>query len=698
MAAQGFVQTLARSLRLRVLALVLCGFALFCVPAYFAFSAVVNATIFQLGTLFAEKQVLYDRYRGLETLMREVSLAETLAGSEAIRDWASNETDPQARRRGLAELEHYRRAFADNSYFFVIDASGNYYFNDAANAYASNQLRYTVSADNPRDGWYFTTRALGSGCHLNVDHDDNLRVTKVWMNCVIREGRRVLGILGTGIDLTAFIREVVDVPQPGVNAMFIDRTGAIQAHRNPELVDFHSLTKAMSSKSTVFAMLDLEADRIAMREMLDSLAADPGGVRSRFMQVDGRTVLVGAGYLDRLGWFNVTLMDVDEIIDRHLFAPIAALLAVLMLGIALVLMLIFKRSVLDRLAGIASGVRQVEQGCFEEAARLSAPGTDEIARLGQSLATMARAVGETTRELEQRVAERTRELERLAYMDGLTGIANRRGLTEVFVRGMGQRQWLGFVETACLGPLFNGVNEPPTCLANEYRFRLAALEQSRMAGENRFYTVSAYASTPDPNYADEPGSAWALAVHQAYAPRIDGDDEMAGVLNAEVDRLLAEAEANKTTDLDTGADTHLSVRIDDVSRRRISLKINDWWYGHGAAHGNYAITYLHVLSEPARVLGTEDVFDTEGWQTALAGATLESLKATLGDILWEMEAGDLVDIVADPTRWTFAERGLTIQFQPYEVSAYAFGAPTTTVSWDRLEDFTTSEAYTLSWE
>jgi diguanylate cyclase (GGDEF)-like protein len=437
MAAQGFVQTLARSLRLRVLALVLCGFALFCVPAYFAFSAVVNATIFQLGTLFAEKQVLYDRYRGLETLMREVSLAETLAGSQAIRDWASNETDLQARRRGLAELEHYRRAFADNSYFFVIDASGNYYFNDAANAYASNQLRYTVSPDNPRDGWYFTTRALGSGCHLNVDHDDNLGVTKVWMNCVIREGRRVLGILGTGIDLTAFIREVVDVPQPGVNAMFIDRTGAIQAHRDPELVDFHSLTKAMSSKSTVFAMLDREADRVAMREMLDSLAADPGGVRSRFMQVDGHTVLVGAGYLDRLGWFNVTLMDVDEIIDRHLFAPIAALLAVLMLGIALVLMLIFKRSVLDRLAGIASGVRQVEQGWFEEAARLSAPGTDEIARLGQSLATMARAVGETTRELEQRVAERTRELERLAYMDGLTGIANRRGLTEVFVRGMG---------------------------------------------------------------------------------------------------------------------------------------------------------------------------------------------------------------------------------------------------------------------
>src|ERR1044071_3150728 len=50
---------------------------------------------------------------------------------------------------------------------------------------------------------------LESGCHLNVDHDDNLKVTKVWMNCVVRDGRDVVGVLGTGVDLSQFIREVV---------------------------------------------------------------------------------------------------------------------------------------------------------------------------------------------------------------------------------------------------------------------------------------------------------------------------------------------------------------------------------------------------------------------------------------------------------------------------------------------------------
>jgi hypothetical protein len=236
------------SLRARVLLLVLLGFAIVSVPAFFAFQWVVNSTVVQLGTLFAEKQVLYDRHRGLGTLVREVSLAEALAGSQAIRDWALNEDNPERRARGIAELEHYRRYFADGSYFFVVAASGNYYFNDSANAYAGNQFRYRLDENSPDDAWYYATLALGEGCHLNVNNDANLRVTKVWMNCVIREGRQVLGMLGTGIDLSSFIQEVVNVPQRGVTSMFVDRQGMIQAHRDETLVNLANLADGLNSR------------------------------------------------------------------------------------------------------------------------------------------------------------------------------------------------------------------------------------------------------------------------------------------------------------------------------------------------------------------------------------------------------------------------------------------------------------------
>lgn len=414
-----------RSLRLRMLVLTLCAFAIVSVPAYLAFTSIVNETVVRLGGLFAEKQILFDRYRGLGALQQEVTLAETLAGSQAIRDWAVDETNPDRAKRGIAELEHFRSVFTDHSYFFVVDKSGNYYFNDAANSHAGNQYSYTLNRENPRDAWYYNTVALGDGCHLNVDHDDVLSVTKVWMNCVVREGKRVLGVVGTGLDLTSFVHQVVDVPQTGVTAMFVDSSGAVQAHRDPAQVDFHSLTKSIADRKTIYALLDTDEDRAAMRQMLEEVTTDAVEVRSRFLHMDGREVMVGVGYLDGLGWYNVTIMEIDQIIDRSLFVPIGLLLGGFMLLATLVVTWLFRRHVIDRLARLERWIGSFANGSFEAGAIDT--GNDEIGRLSRVFAVMANAVQGHTNQLERQVAARTIELQQLADRDQMTGIANRRG-------------------------------------------------------------------------------------------------------------------------------------------------------------------------------------------------------------------------------------------------------------------------------
>jgi hypothetical protein len=276
------------------------------------------ATVVKLGTLFAEKQILFDRYRGLESLMREVSLAETVARSPAISNGRERERSGQGRARpGRARA--LPAVLQGQELFHRDRRSGNYYFNDKDNSLRERPQALHALADNPRDGWYYKTAALGSGCHLNVDHDDNLRHQGL-DELHHPQGERVLGIIGTGVDLTQFIREVVDIPQTGVQSMFVDRNGAVQAHRDPRLVDFHSLTKDIKAKKTIFLLLDDEEDR--SRAVADDGAGGAGDalVQSRFMHIDGHEVLVGVGYLDRLGWFNITVMDVDAIIDRRLFA------------------------------------------------------------------------------------------------------------------------------------------------------------------------------------------------------------------------------------------------------------------------------------------------------------------------------------------------------------------------------------------
>jgi len=424
------IAALATSLRTRVLVLVLLAFVVLAVPAYASFVWIVNSTVEKLGTLFAEKQILYDRYRGLGALMQEVKLAETLSRSNAVVEWARAEGNLERRARGLAELEHYRKAFADHSYFFAIASSGNYYFNDADNRYAGRQYSHTLSRDNPRDGWFYKTLALSEGCHLNVDHDDALAVTKVWFNCVVTDGETALGVLGSGLDLTAFIREVVDVPQRGVQAMFVDRLGALQAHRDPTLIDYHSITKEMGNKRTIFSLLDRPADRDRLAQMMAEVTTADVEVRSQVMRVNGRDALVGVGYLDQLGWYNVTFMEVDAIIDRSLFVPIGLLLAAIMLATTLVVGLLFKRGVLDRLKRVEQRIGAVKDGDLESAPVDEAG--DEIGQLSRHLAEMTASVGDHTRMLELMVEERTEELRKLAYRDQLTNILNRRGFEVAF--------------------------------------------------------------------------------------------------------------------------------------------------------------------------------------------------------------------------------------------------------------------------
>lgn len=415
------------------MALTLAVFAAVAVPAVLVFSQLIDHAVLRLGTLFAEKQILYDRSRGLEALMREAGLAQTLARSPAVMAWAKAETDVDVAARGLAELEHYRTAFRDRSYFFVVGESGNYYFNDAANDYDGNQLRYRLSATNPRDGWYYATIAKGAGCQLNVDNDDNLKVTKVWINCVVADNTgAVLGMVGTGIDLSTFIRDVVDTDQKGVESLFVDLTGAIQASRDENQIDFHSITKLAGDRSTVYSMLGDDSGRDRLRAMMSEVREGQATVASDFLSINGSRVLVGVGWLDQLGWYNVSLMDVDAVIDRRLFMPLLAVMGVVILAAAGLVTWLFKRSVLDRLVRMEEAVRFIERGDFNRVALSQRP--DELGRLGGALASMSQAIDENRRNLEATVKERTRRLERMAFVDPLTEIANRRGFSELFAK------------------------------------------------------------------------------------------------------------------------------------------------------------------------------------------------------------------------------------------------------------------------
>jgi uncharacterized protein YecT (DUF1311 family) len=251
----------------------------------------------------------------------------------------------------------------------------------------------------------------------------------------------------------------------------------------------------------------------------------------------------------------------------------------------------------------------------------------------------------------------------------------------------GQREWLGFAALACTTdarPFTAALtDEQQGCLNAVYRSRIGELAQSRMEGDWRVYPKTSYSLVDDP----DPDAYQGVATKEIVSPRIDEESELASSFNALMDEADANAQPDpKGEDYQT-ADTMETTSIKSVGSHRISLVIDSYWMGHGAAHGNYAITYAHFLTEKGRMLEASDLFAGAGWEEALGKMALDELDRTVEGGIWDESRADVPAAAADPSRWNFGDNGLEIIFQPYEVTAYAAGAPTVTIGWDKLTDY-----------
>lgn len=280
-----------------------------------------------------------------------------------------------------------------------------------------------------------------------------------------------------------------------------------------------------------------------------------------------------------------------------------------------------------------------------------------------------------------------------AYATALGGLSE---AASAAVR-QGQKAWLDYAERACTDdamPLSGSYDEDGVaCLLQTFTNRIGRLEASRMQSGRRFYPLDRYAVSVDPQAEAD---AWnKVTTKQFSSLRIDGEDEEAEAFNALMERYDAtlqqgagsgeEGDINPATDSSTDTDT--TIAVDAVSSRRISLSINEWWYGHGAAHGNYTVSHLHFLLDEKRELSADDIFEAAGWQAALAELVLSELDRMLDGGVWPDSEDVVAEAVSQPERWSFSESGLGVQFQPYEVAAYAVGAPTAIIPWATLGEY-----------
>ncbi len=436
------------SLKTRILGLAAGLIVVASLASWLAYRELSENIIERWGQQVAEIQVRYDSARLLQSLEREIGLAKQMASSSALINWAVNPDAPALESEAIRQMESFRSNFRDNSYFVALLENGHYYYNNEKNEYAGDQFRYVLDADKPDDAWFFQLIEEGRDFHLNVNPDTELGVTKLWIDVLMRDQTgQIVGMVGTGLNLDDFLQDIVDIGQEGITTLFVDYNGAIQLYRDRNFIDFASIIKPEGQKNTVDLLFDDPQDKqqiLGMLQLLKKRSDQVGQVESGFVTVDGRKHLAGVAFLPAIGWFEITLLDLNTLLPRSYLWPLVAVFLVTLLVTLLLFHLIIQSRILKPIMTLEHAVEKVREGSFD-LPRLDKP-DNEIGWLADHFEKMTHSLGHSTRELEAKVAQRTDELNRLARIDPLTGLKNRRGLDEVLDEEIqrARRQETGF--------------------------------------------------------------------------------------------------------------------------------------------------------------------------------------------------------------------------------------------------------------
>jgi diguanylate cyclase (GGDEF)-like protein/PAS domain S-box-containing protein len=358
------------------------------------------------GEKFVKKQIIFDKNRTLLPIIREMERVKKMATERSIIDMALNEEDENIHTLGVQTLEKYQQMFEDRSYFTAFTKTGHYYFNDKFYHYNPQKWNYTLSPSKPNDSWFYTTITSVDAIGVNIDKDESLGVTKVWLNCLLKDNGKIIGVVGTGFDFTQFVNESVGIDQEGVNNYFIDKRLAIQLAKDTKVIDYASITKKDGQHKTLDSLFENRSDIDSIKNAMERVSVSnvPDSVETLWVVYKGTRQLLGVSYLREIGWYNLTLIDPKElvIVDNH---NIFIVLGALFLVALMILNAVINHVVIKPLNLLQEMMNKIEKGEYN--VNIPIIGSGEIADLSGQFNRMIEYVQLNNRDLEEKVKERT---------------------------------------------------------------------------------------------------------------------------------------------------------------------------------------------------------------------------------------------------------------------------------------------------
>lgn len=361
------------------------------------------------ATTYAESYTELNYQKILTPMSRELSLAQRFAELSSMKNWLKNPADEAAKALAMEDIRSFQKGFEGGSVFIASDKDLQYYFYDDYLPVGGDP-QYYIDENEPSNKWYFLTRKQNQPYDINVDLNEYLDKTNIWINVMVRDAGEFLGIAGTGFALGDFISDFAESPQPGVQPFVVNAAnGSIEAHADASFVSIGGISGGTDGE-TLYRLIDQGESQALVKAAVEA-TKNSNEVETVKVKIQDQDYILSLRYMPELDWLIATSVNLAEVrlLNTDLIMGVGVVFALLLLIVLLFFGLAVDRLVLQPIRQLQQSAKAISQGSYN--VRLPVKFDDEIGDLSRTFNLMAQQVETHTSELESRVKERTKELE-----------------------------------------------------------------------------------------------------------------------------------------------------------------------------------------------------------------------------------------------------------------------------------------------
>lgn len=282
------------------------------------------------------------------TLMKDIEHALDMTNNEKVINWLKSPDDLTLQRTAYEEFNEYRWKMNESTVFIVPEKSRNFILN--------NSLISQITEENPDDSWYFMTRDADENMNLNIDHNDDLDTTKLWINIRVEDNGEFLGVAGAGIDITNFVNLISSSSSAGEEVITFNSDLMITAH---EQLDFIGSKKVTDYYSDI---KDVNAVRIVNKVVehhKNEHHSDSHGENHKikndefffdfYSGSNGKKFAFSIYHIDSIDWFIVIKKDISHLKIMKFILPLIIFIALATLVLIIITILLINNLILKKI-------------------------------------------------------------------------------------------------------------------------------------------------------------------------------------------------------------------------------------------------------------------------------------------------------------------------------------------------------------